>query len=296
MARTRKAKVEPKAPVAKRAAGVTAPAAPIIPPPTAVVSSKTVITEKDIFNASTSTQELVLLINTLTSTSQDKLFEDYRAKTQTQLDESYRIIEELNQEIAAKNEIIERLKVSSSSKVALNVDQTPSKQPQSSQNLYKSPIRRKKTTDVADLITQDQLSKELDTIGITLDMLELLTGLRITNYEEDDNKFYFDILQSSTAESSDEKKKKNGASAPPAPASGNSLTIVYRLVISKDFDSTAEINYVPTFLKEGGDDDHIERLKDILPEYFCDNLSFPYNTLSQFYTKINRALNKGVKA
>ncbi|CAH2353193.1 hypothetical protein CLIB1423_09S04874 [[Candida] railenensis] len=295
MARTRKAKVEPKAPVAKRAAGAIAPATPIIPPSAALVSSKTVITEKDIFNASSSTQELVSLINTLTSTSQDKLFDDYRAKTQMQLDESYRIIEELNQEIAAKNEIIERLKVSSS-KSALNLDQTPSKQPQSSQNLYKSPIRRKKTTDVADLITQDQLSKELDTIGITLDMLELLTGLRITNYEEDDNKFYFDISQSSTAESSDEKKKKNGASAPPAPASGNSLTIVYRLVIAKEFDSTAEINYVPTFLKEGSDDDHIERLKDILPEYFCDNLSFPYNTLSQFYTKINRALNKGVKA
>ena len=37
-------------------------------------------------------------------------------------------------------------------------------------------------------------------------------------------------------------------------------------------------------------------LLDLLPDYFCDNLTFPYNTLSQFYTKMNRALNKGAKS
>ncbi len=36
-------------------------------------------------------------------------------------------------------------------------------------------------------------------------------------------------------------------------------------------------------------------LTNILPEYFCDNPMFPYNTLAQFYAKMGRALNKGVE-
>lgn len=257
--------------VAAAAEGKSSAAAATVTKVSAAISSALKITESDIISSS-SPQQLVDIINKLTSTTQDEIFLSYKTQMEAQLAESHKIINELQQDIIAKNTIIDSLQVNNKNNAT---SQTPSR---ASQNVYKSPIRRKKNEST---ITQDQLSKELETIGITLDMLELLTGLRIVNYEEDDVKFHFDITQTSTAEAVSEGTTPNG------------LTINYRLIISKEFKSTAEINYVPTFLKD--DDENSEKLREILPEYFCDNLTFPYNTLSQFYTKINRALNKGVK-
>jgi hypothetical protein len=38
--------------------------------------------------------------------------------------------------------------------------------------------------------------------------------------------------------------------------------------------------------------DEAEALKSYLPDYFFDNLTFPLDTLQQFYHKIYRGLNK----
>ncbi|CAK7895887.1 hypothetical protein CAAN1_03S00936 [[Candida] anglica] len=232
-----------------------------------------VVSEREILNAS-SPQEVIELVTKLTSTTQDKIFAEYRAKAEAQLAESNRLVQELTAEVAAKQAVIDSLKN--------GVVQTPGHSQQ--QNLYISPIRRRKganskqgvVDEKSQLITQEELTKELETIGITLDMLELLTGLRITNYEEDSTRFHFDITQASTTGSS-----------------GEELTFSYRLFIAKDFKDTAEISYLPM---TSSDNEHIDKLKEVLPEYFWGNLSFPYNTLSQFYTKINRALIKGAKS
>lgn len=255
-------------------------------------NKSTNITEQDILSAQNN-NDLMKIIHTLTNTKQDEIFTNYKKKSEVQLQQKNQLINDMQQELNNKQKIIDKLLEEKSDNGLL---QTPMKKARSEpQNMYVSPIRRKKTAkQEQEVINQDQLSKELETIGITLDMLELLTGLRIINYEEDDAKFHFDLKQTSTN------------------ASGTELTIDYRLIISKEFTSTAEINYVPTFLNELEDNDsesddidvddetmdskrNAKMLLDLLPDYFCDNLTFPYNTLSQFYTKMNRALNKGAK-
>lgn len=148
---------------------------------------------------------------------------------------------------------------------------------------FQSPIRKKRKTD-SNAISQHQMTKELENIGFTLDMLELLTGVRVLNFQEDDHRYYFDVKQLS-----------------------GDHHINYRLVVSKTFETTAEIHYVPTFLEaleEGYEPDpdesmvlseivaNAQHLKNLLPDYLCENLSFPYNTLAQFYGKVSRALGK----
>ena len=266
-----------------------------VPSATTILSTNksTNITEQDILSAQNN-NDLMKIIHTLTNTKQDEIFTNYKKKSEVQLQQKNQLINDMQQELNNKQKIIDKLLEEKPDNGLL---QTPMKKARSElQNMYVSPIRRKKTAkQEQEVINQDQLSKELETIGITLDRLELLTGLRIINYEEDDAKFHFDLKQTST----------NG--------SGTELTIDYRLIISKEFTSTAEINYVPTFLNELEDNDsesdeidvddetmdskrNAKMLLDLLPDYFCDNLTFPYNTLSQFYTKMNRALNKGAKS
>jgi Uncharacterized conserved protein len=257
-------------------------------------SAHPIITEQDIIESSSS-QDLVELINSLTNTKQDEIFTKYRTKVQQELDNDHSVIEELTKTLQEKQSRIDQLERELESKRGDVYD------------VYESPIRKKKNIDLStnlisrtisdlksgnlsvnisvsspsfkslpyNLISHDQLSKELENIGFTLDMVELLTGLRIINFQEDDASFYFDVKQSNS-----------------------SIFINYRLIISKSFASTAEISYVPTFLEEMDGEvdveevDNSRHLKAILPEYLCENLSFPYNTLGQFYGKVSRALSK----
>lgn len=247
------------------------------------------ITEDDILSA-VSPQEVVKLINTLTCTSQDQLFTKFRTKAEAQIEHDQLLIRDLTkqldkaqQELINKQEEIELLEIKLQSAASTN---TPVKQ--TLQQKYVSPIRRKtgQKLDENDGLSADQLSRELELIGITLDILELLTGLRIINYEEDASSFYFDITQSSTSAVEDDDD--------------NRLTVNYRLIIRKDTAHAADISYVPTFLDDidagnAAAKQRTRHLTNILPEYFCDNLMFPYNTLAQFYAKMGRALNKGVE-
>lgn len=232
-------------------------------------------------------EELIDLINRLTNSTQDELFNDYKRKTEQQLKQSEQLVQEMNEELDRRQKIIDDLQRKSATKPTAG---TPVKdnRDKTEDIRYMSPIRRK--TDpklgIDNRISKGELAKELENIGITLDMLELLTGLRIINYEEDENLFHFDIRQSSTR------------------GTGDEITILYKLIIAKDFSDSAEINYVPTFLDaldESEDSMEVDEFKTrenaellikILPDYFCDKLTFPYNTLSQFYTKMNRSLTK----
>lgn len=241
-----------------------------------------IVTEQDIL-AAHNNQQLVEFINSLTNTKQDQIFSKYQQKVQQQLDSDHELITSLSDQVSEKQttidhllEEIRQLKAAASK---------PNLLYQPKDIIYESPIRKKKSPNgPAHLIGQDDLSRELENIGFTLDMVELLTGVRVTNFHEDDDQFYFEIKQKSVSDLA---------------------FINYRLEISKSFEATAEISYVPTFLdalekgyKVEDDSDEIHPienaryLKSILPEYLCESLSFPYNTLAQFYGKISRALNK----
>lgn len=216
------------------------------------------ITEHEILNASNA--ELINIINELTTTKQDEYFQQYKTESKTTIQQQADMIEKLQLQYQSQQEIIERLE---------------SQQQRERNELFVSPIRKRKADAVNgkgkdDIVNKDEISKEFETIGIIFDMLQLLTGLSIINYEEDLHKYYFEVEQNSTSDKFDPIK------------------ITYKIVISKNPNENHEINYIPTFLNNP----EVVQLKGVLPEYFWDKLSFPYHTISQFYTKIAKALNR----
>lgn len=104
---------------------------------------------------------------------------------------------------------------------------------------------------------QDFIENEL-----ILDMMEQVVGLRIHKVEDTEDALFFNCSQSG----------KNGV-------------LDYRLTILKE--DSSEIIYSPLQSKES-----TEELTSYLPEYFFDDLTFPLDTLQQFYHKIYRGLNK----
>ncbi|KAK7681156.1 hypothetical protein QCA50_015771 [Cerrena zonata] len=241
------------------------------------------ITEAEIVK-SKDVKGLIAIMNSLVNNEQDEIYNKFKKQNEEVISKDEEIIREMSEKIEQQQETIEQLigmiPKKDSNESILQLNETPLKGKKlgeeypdlsynnTAQTTYESPIRKKKNitnqfTNEPELINEDQLNKELKTISIILDMLELLTGLRIVNYEEDESKFYFDVKQ-------------------------------------KDFEIAAEVNYLPTFLNDLEDEDEERRINskkllEVLPDYFCDNLTFPYNTLSQFYSKMNKALNKSVK-
>ncbi|EGW33657.1 uncharacterized protein SPAPADRAFT_133618 [Spathaspora passalidarum NRRL Y-27907] len=224
-----------------------------------------IITEQDILTT-TDSEDLIELINDLTNTKQDEIFTKYQTKMQSQLENDHMLIQELQLELRRKNDTIDKL--------LDEISQLKQSQSGEAELTFESPIRKRQP------MNDITLTKELENISITLDMIELLAGVRVVNFQEDDSMLYFDVKQSS----------------PP-------LFITYQLIISKEFEATAQVNYVPTFLDalenefDHGDDevDIVENarfLKRILPDYLCEKLLFPIDTLAQFYSKVGRALHK----
>lgn len=231
------------------------------------------ITEQEILTANNS-GDLINLINQLTSTAQDEIFNSYKLKTKMKLDQDEQTIVRLEEELQQKDLIIEELRNANKGGITtLNSNNTlnASSSKDDGTDLFISPIRKRRNLD-EEIINRDDITKELNTIGVILDMIQLLTGLKVINHDQDDNNFYFDVIQNST---NDRTEK---------------IVIEYRLVIVKKLSSATEVNYIPTFLET--ENKQREILKKYLPEYFCDDLTFPYKALSQFYGKMNKALNK----
>ena len=233
------------------------------------------VSEEDILFAQ-SNQDLIHIIKRLTSSSQDEIFSKYKDKMAEMIRQHEKQMQEMRDELKNKQDVIDYLVKQKGGQI--------SDKEASVRKTYVSPLRQKHDTGAEQLMNLELLSREMDNIGTTLDMLELLTGLRIINFKEDDYSFHFDVKQSSTTGNSDE------------------LSIEYQLVIAKEVKATAEINYIPTFLEAMTDERSISKgesdlkfLVDSLPDYFCDNLTFPYNSLSLFYAKMNRSLNKLVR-
>lgn len=256
---------------------------------TADVATK-VITEADIMAAQTPAQ-MALLVNTLISTQQDQIFSDYKQNAQLQQLSDSKLISTLRQQLETKQNTIDTLaaqllELQGRQQPLLHSNSTP--QRGKVQDMYELPIR--KHPSLSSMIHRDDMDHELKTISFTFDMLELLTGVRIVNYEEDSEKFYFDVKHSSTV----------------LEPEVDAVCIEYRLVIERQFESTAEVTYVPGFLndlsKKARDAEQelknrdARKLVPFLPEYLQDNLKFPYSTLLQFYTKLSKALNRSAKS
>ena len=249
-------------------------------------SKSSIITEHDIIQCNNN-EDLIELINQLTNTEQDLIFNKYKTKQLEQLENDHYLIKQLQFELKQKELRIESL--------LQDIDELRANQQQQLAGSYESPIRKRQRND-QHIIKQDQFANELENIGFTLDMIELLTGIKVIHFEEDEFKLYFHIKQSSSSSTS--------SSTSSLPNEG--VFINYQLILSKDTEgslNSSQINYIPSWLdylnQEYYSDEYefklIENskyLKTILPEYLCENLSFPFNTLSQFYNKVSKAINK----
>lgn len=211
-------------------------------------------------------------------TDDSKKLQEYKQQVEAQLESDHALIEEMSSQMAQlqrQNDELQR---------ALRDTQENS----STIPAYESPIRKKNPCSRVSPQSQtspnkrpgieDPVAREFENIGFSLDMLELLTGLRICNFDEDHEKYFFDIHQTSSTSS---------------PA----MHVDYVLIIPKLFGQVAEVCYVPSFLEHirtgNYEEKHnAQRLRDTLPEYLCANLTFPYSTLAQFYAKMTRAINR----
>lgn len=246
---------------------------------TATPSPRGKITENDVIQA-TNTKDLLGYITTLVGSDASAHLDEYKRTAQLQMDNDSSLIRQLKADLQRKQELIDTLtrqvlRLQDNGRAVQDAHATPQKK--LAGEMYQLPIRTSSASTL--MISLEDLALEMKTIGVTLDMLELLTGVRIVNYEEDEEKFHFDVKQSST----------NGEDDP------STITVEYKLVIKKQFELSADVNYVPTFLKKVPSSVK-KRLKQHLPDYLQDSLVFPYNTLSQFYAKMNRALNKSAKS
>lgn len=228
------------------------------------------ITEQEILTANNN-NDLVNFINQLTSTSQDEIFSSYKLKTKLKLQQDEDEIIRLQQEIKEKDALIQSLRTNKNSDMFEDTSQEVTATNNDNKELFISPIRKRKNID-EEIITREDINQEFDTMGAILDMVQLLTGMRVINYEEDKSQFYFDVVQNNTNDK------------------GQRVEIEYKIIIIKKYSSATEVNYIPTFISNDSPDK--ELLLKNLPDYFCNNLTFPYSTLSQFYGKMNKALNK----
>jgi hypothetical protein len=129
---------------------------------------------------------------------------------------------------------------------------------QDTRTLLESESKQGQSSAPSQANEQDFLENEL-----ILDMLEQIVGLRIHKVDDTEEALSFDCSQTG----------KNGV-------------LDYRLTIFKQ--DSSEIIYSPVPSEE---EDH-NVLTDYLPDYFFDDLTFPLDTLQQFYHKIYRGLNK----
>lgn len=248
------------------------------PSSSSVSSLITKVTEQDVVKAASS-NDILSYLNKLVGSEAEANLNEYKRTAQLQMENDASLIRQLQTELQRKQELIDTLtkqvlRLQSNGNGLRESHATP--QRRLAGEMYQLPIR---TSSSSTMVSLEDLALELKTIGVTLDMLELLTGVRITNYEEDAEKFHFDVKQSSTNSEDD----------------SSTVTVEYKLVIKKQFEQSADVNYVPTFLKKVPASLK-NRLKQNLPDYLQENLVFPYNTLSQFYAKMNRALNKSAKS
>lgn len=130
-------------------------------------------------------------------------------------------------------------------------------------------------------LTIRELERIIEKHETISDIIESICGVRVNDVNDSDsNNLVFDCTQGGY----------NGEI--------HYQLILSRALVSEDPDGdTVEMIYNPIL----GDDDseeseRVTELKQFLPEYFFENLTFPVETLPQFYQKLARALNKEPKS
>ncbi|RKP31315.1 hypothetical protein METBISCDRAFT_22491 [Metschnikowia bicuspidata] len=121
----------------------------------------------------------------------------------------------------------------------------------------------------------------------SVDMLQLLTGVRFVKFRQDEHQYYLDAKQTST---------ENGVDV------SNPAAVLYRIVIPKDYEVTDDVLYIPQFIhsldaKATEEEQKIRKelateISELIPEVMCQNMRIPFTKLLQVYDRMALALRK----
>lgn len=119
-------------------------------------------------------------------------------------------------------------------------------------------------------------------------MVELLTGVRLVECDEDNDQHHLVTKQSYTSKG----------------VTSLSVAVVYHLIVSTGRAPTDNIVYISQFLRDLEkktvdeqtlEKEHALRVRDHLPAYMRENCMYFRSTLLQFYTKLLLALRKSAE-
>lgn len=211
-----------------------------------------------------------------------KAFEEFKSQLLQQRDADHALIEELSSQLAALQQL-----VAARDKRILELEEQvdSANRTSSSSHAYESPIRKQKhslptPSPSSAPSTDDPVAREFEYISYSLDMVEIMTGVRVRNFVEEDDKFFFEVRQ----RSSDPAHSATHAD--------------YVLIIEKSAGRDTEICYIPAFMDQAEtgtplEQDNSRLLQQLLPDYFCGPLNFAYSSLPRFYARMGRALCRG---
>ncbi|QPG75889.1 hypothetical protein FOA43_003275 [Brettanomyces nanus] len=206
----------------------------------------------------------------------EKTFQDYKKLAEKRAKSAESIISKLSSENSILRNRIKDMR--SESRPHNEVEQLKKrietlKKTEMNKNEEMEKLRTRKEEVEAQL---EEALKEFDLFDSKQEIIELLSGASCVAYEENQKSIIFRLRQT-----------------------GEICTLFYELVISKS--GLGELVYIPLLEKpkEWEETEEIDwetnlvNSRKVLPEYLMDNLTFPSNTLRNFYTKIARSVSKG---
>ncbi|KAG7727613.1 hypothetical protein KL933_002547 [Ogataea haglerorum] len=221
---------------------------------------------------------LTSILNDLTTSKTEKMFQDYKKLSERKHQTSETLINNLtkeNQKLRLSIKSLQASKQNSKETDSLRRQIETLKRENTRLSSEIESLSAKRGSNQSEI---DNAVAELDLMGTKLEITELLTGLTCQEYIEDAENMIFKMKQQ-----------------------GETCFLIYQLLISKT--GAGEIVYIPIFKQEESQSgsernewmENVKKLEKVLPDYLLDNLTFPANTLYNFYNKLGRSLNKKVE-
>ena len=197
--------------------------------------------------AITSPAQLVSILNNLVGKTQSELFSHYKKTSKQRISTLENEIQKLKDQLSAKQNTIDTL------------------------------FHR---------IHLAKMKHKLHVLA-SVDMLQLLTGVRFVKFRQDEHQYYLDAKQTST---------ENGVDV------SNPAAVLYRIVIPIDYEVTDDVLYIPLFIhsldaKATEEEQKIRKelateVSELIPEVMCQNMRIPFTKLLQVYDRMALALRK----
>ncbi|KAG7881262.1 hypothetical protein KL938_003392 [Ogataea parapolymorpha] len=221
---------------------------------------------------------LTSILNDLTTSKTERMFQEYKKLSERKQQTSETLINNLTKENQKLRTSIKSLQVNKQNSKETDLLKRQIESLKRENTRLSSEIESLSAKRGSNQSQIDNAVAELDLMGTKLEITELLTGLTCQEYIEDSENMIFKMKQQ-----------------------GETCFLIYQLLISKT--GAGEIVYIPILKHEESQSgserkewtENLNKLEKVLPDYLLDNLTFPSNTLYNFYNKLGRSLNKKVE-